>query len=192
MLDIPLYVIPGNRDGREGMRRGFANHDYLPGGDGFLSYVLEDYPVRIVALDSIDVGSPMGQVCETRLVWLDRTLARQPDRPTILAMHHPPFDVAADHPFAFHDRVNADALSNVVSRHAQVVRVLCGHVHRPVQAAWGGTIGSTAPCVAGDLRKGPGLRGTDGQPVNGSPVYELHTVDPHGHLESAVQVVRAA
>jgi 3',5'-cyclic AMP phosphodiesterase CpdA len=191
-LDIPLFVLPGNRDGREGMRLAFADHDYLPGGEGFLNYAIEDHPVRIVALDSIDVGSPMGLVCDTRLAWLDATLASSPRKPTILAMHHPPFDVAADHPFAFHDRANADALSDVVSRHRQVVRVLCGHVHRPRQVAWGGTIGSTTPCVAGDLRKGPDLEGTDGRPVNGTPVYETHTVHPQGMLESALQVVRAA
>lgn len=191
-LGVPLYVVPGNRDGRDAMRRAFADHGYLPGGDGFLSYVVEDYPVRIVALDSLDAGSPMGEVCETRLAWLQRTLAREPARPTILAMHHPPFEVATDHPFAFHARADAEALSRVVSRHAQVVRVLCGHVHRPGTVAWGGTVGSTAPCVAGDLRKGPLLRSPDGAPVHEAPVYELHTVDAKGRLASAMQVVRAA
>jgi 3',5'-cyclic AMP phosphodiesterase CpdA len=189
-LDIPLYIIPGNRDGRDGMRRAFADHDYLPRDAGFLSYAFEDYPVRLVALDSIDEESPMGQICETRLAWLNTTLARQPDKPTLLIMHHPPFDVAADHPFAFEDRASANALSSVVSKHRQVVRVLCGHVHRSAQVAWGGTIGSTTPCVAGDLRKGPGLEGGDGQPVNGCAVYEIHTLLPEGRLESTLRVLR--
>ena len=191
-LDIPLYVIPGNRDGRGGMRRAFADHDYLPRGGGFMSYTLEHYPVRLVALDSLEAGSPMGHVCEARLAWLDTALASQADRPTILIMHHPPFEVAADHPFAFHDKASADALSTVVSEHRQVIRVLCGHVHRPGQVSWGGTIASTTPCVAGDLRKGPDLQGADGQPVDGSPVYEIHTVRPDGRIESTLQVVRTA
>lgn len=189
-LDIPWYVIPGNRDGRDGLRRAFADHDYLPGDDGFLSYTLEDYPVRVVALDSIDARSPMGNVCEARLAWLDTALASEPEKPTILVMHHPPFDVAADHPFSFHDKGETDALSAVVIGHRQVVRVLCGHVHRPVRTPWGGTIGSTMPSVAADLRKGPALEAADGLPVGDSPVYAIHTIGHGGRLESALQVVR--
>ena len=63
-------------------------------------------------------------------------------------------------------------------------------VHRPGQVSWGGTVGSTTPCVAGDLRKGPGLQDTDGQPVNGAAVYEIHTMHPQGRLDSALRVVR--
>jgi 3',5'-cyclic AMP phosphodiesterase CpdA len=173
------------------MRQGFADHGYLPRG-GFLNYVIDEHPIRIVALDSIDVGSPMGVVCDARLAWLDSALASAPEKPTVLAMHHPPFVVAADHPFAFQDHANADALSDVVSRHRQVVRVLCGHVHRPRQVPWGGTIGSTSPCVAGDLRKGPMLEGLDGRPVDGSPVYDAHTVHASGRIDTALQIVNVS
>ena len=188
-LDIPLLVIPGNRDGRDEMRRAFSDHHYMPRNGSFISYTVNEFPMRIVALDSIDAHSPMGQVCVSRLDWLAETLASEPDKPTILVMHHPPFAVAADHPFAFHDVSNADALADVVSQHGQVVRVLCGHVHRPHETAWGGTIGSTMPSVAGDLRKGPGLRGRDGQLVNGCAVYAIHTFGEQGDCHSELAVV---
>ena len=32
----------------------------------------------------------------------------------------------------------------MVARHAQVQWVACGHIHRPIQVAWGGTIASRA------------------------------------------------
>ena len=67
--------------------------------------------------------------------------------------------------------------------------MLCGHIHRPGRVAWGGTVGSTAPCVAGDLRKGPSLVAANGQPVNGSPVYEVHSVTSEGPIESTLRVV---
>lgn len=189
-LDIPLYVIPGNRDARAGMRRAFADGGYLPQDGEFLNYTVEHHPVRLVALDSTDGQSPMGIVCEARRAWLCAELERQPNKPTVLVMHHPPFPVAADHPFAFNDQANADALAAVVSKHRQVVRLLCGHVHRPAEVAWGGTIGSTLPCVAGDLRKGPGLESEDGRPVDDSPVYAIHTVRSDGAFESTLRILR--
>ena len=43
---------------------------------------------------------------------------------------------------------NADSFGEVVARHRQVERILCGHVHRPVQVRWYGTIASIAPSPA--------------------------------------------
>ena len=34
------------------------------------------------------------------------------------------------------------------ARHAQVEWVACGHIHRPIQVAWGGTIACTAPSTS--------------------------------------------
>jgi 3',5'-cyclic AMP phosphodiesterase CpdA len=42
----------------------------------------------------------------------------------------------------------ADAMAAVVRRHPQVERVLCGHLHRSIQARWAGTVASTAPSTA--------------------------------------------
>ena len=36
----------------------------------------------------------------------------------------------------------------MVARHAQVEWVACGHIHRPIQVAWGGTIACTAPSTS--------------------------------------------
>jgi 3',5'-cyclic AMP phosphodiesterase CpdA len=43
---------------------------------------------------------------------------------------------------------NPEALAQVVSKHAQIERILCGHLHRPIQARVGGTVASTAPSTA--------------------------------------------
>ena len=39
-------------------------------------------------------------------------------------------------------------MAAVVERHPHVVRVLCGHVHRPIQAQWAGTLVAIAPGTA--------------------------------------------
>jgi hypothetical protein len=51
---------------------------------------------------------------------------------------------------------NADAMGEVIRRHTQVVCIACGHLHRPIQVRWNGTVAMTAPSpahqVALDLR----------------------------------------
>ena len=43
-LQAPAYLIPGNHDNRENLRRAYADHAYLPKA-GFLHYVVEGHPV---------------------------------------------------------------------------------------------------------------------------------------------------
>src|SRR5688572_5629601 len=50
-LRMPVFLIPGNVDSRDLLRATFAADGYLP-KDGFLQYVIDDYPVRIIALDT--------------------------------------------------------------------------------------------------------------------------------------------
>ena len=146
-LAMPVYLIPGNHDDRALMRRVFADHDYLPRGGGFLHYAVEDYPVRLIALDTLIPGEPGGRLCSERLAWLAERLREAPDRPTVIVMHHPPFETGIVHM----DGMNCEggeALGALVACHPQVERVLCGHVHRPVQMRWNGTIVSIAPSIA--------------------------------------------
>src|SRR5579875_2480416 len=49
-LDLPVFTIPGNHDKREVML------EHLPGThrrDGFVQYAIEDFPARIVMLDTL-------------------------------------------------------------------------------------------------------------------------------------------
>jgi 3',5'-cyclic AMP phosphodiesterase CpdA len=142
-LAMPYFVIPGNHDSRSELREAFRGHAYLPGGE-FLHYVVEDYPVRLVGLDSIVPGAPHGEMCEHRLAWLDARLAERPERPTVIFMHHPPFLTGIVHMDAMNCR-NGDALGAVVARHPQVQRLICGHVHRAVELSWYGTTASIGP-----------------------------------------------
>jgi 3',5'-cyclic AMP phosphodiesterase CpdA len=42
----------------------------------------------------------------------------------------------------------APELAAIVATHPQVERVLCGHLHRPIQARFAGTLASTCPSPA--------------------------------------------
>ena len=154
-LTMPLYLIPGNHDLRENMRAAFADHAYLPVDGEFLHYVVDDYPVRLIGLDTVVPGENGGLMCAQRLAWLDARLCEATERPTLLFMHHPPFATGITH-MDVQRCEGAEALGALVERHRQVFRILCGHVHRAVQLQWHGVTASIAPSsshsVALDVR----------------------------------------
>lgn len=148
-LAMPAYVVPGNHDGREALRAAFAHRGYLPAG-GFLHYTIEEWPVRLIGLDTHVPGSPGGELCGERLDWLDARLGEAPERPTLLFMHHPPFVTG----LRAMDAMGLDGkaeLGTVIARHPQVEGVLCGHVHRPMTRRFGGTVATTCPATAHQL-----------------------------------------
>ena len=170
-LAMPVFVIPGNHDAREPLRAAFAADGYLP-AEGFLQFTIEDYPVRLVALDTLIPGEAGGLLCSERLAWLDYALASAPARPVLLMMHHPPFPTGIERM----DRAglqNSEALAAVVARHPQVERILCGHLHRAIDRRFAGTVAGTAPSTAAQLR----LSLTPDAPLRfmfEPPGYQLH------------------
>ncbi len=169
---LPLYLIPGNHDEREALRRSFPTHTYLRQWQPFAQYAIDDYPVRIVALDTVVPGKGGGLLCAERLDWLDRTLAAAPAKPTVIIMHHPPFVTGIGHM----DRVGlqgSDALETVVKRHPQVERLLCGHLHRSIQARFAGTSASTCPSPAHQIALDLATPSPDNF-VMEPPGYQLH------------------
>jgi Icc protein len=124
----------------------FADQPYLP-REGFLHFVVEGWPVRLIGLDTLVPGSGSGLLCEERLGWLAARLDEARDRPTVIFMHHPPFATGIVHMDAL-GLAGAEGLAAIVARHPQVERVLCGHLHRPIQVRWAGTLASTAPSTA--------------------------------------------
>ncbi len=145
-LAMPLYVIPGNHDSREHLTRAFADRGYLP-REGFLHYTVEDWPVRLIGLDTHIPDQPGGRLCAERLAWLEARLHEAPARPTVVFMHHPPFATGIQAMDAM-GLTGSDELAAVIGRHPQVERLLCGHVHRPMTRRFAGTIASTGPATA--------------------------------------------
>ncbi|MCZ6730541.1 MAG: phosphodiesterase [SAR324 cluster bacterium] len=146
-LRMPCYLLTGNHDDRAGIREAFPGHTYLPQEDEFLHYVVEQGPLRFICLDTLVPGEPWGLMCRERLDWLAERLAEAPSQPTVILMHHPPVSIG----IAFmdgHGLDGADAMAEVVAAHSQVQRVLCGHIHRPIQALWAKTMVSVAPSPA--------------------------------------------
>ena len=146
-LECPYFVIPGNHDDAATMRQAFGDHDYMPEGGDFLHYAIDAYPVRLVGLDSTVPGQPGGLLCADRLEWLDACLSAQPDAPSLLFMHHPPFETGIGH-MDVQNLANAGEFIRLLSRHSQVRHVACGHVHRAIDTVIGGVAISIGPNAA--------------------------------------------
>ncbi|MBE0594251.1 MAG: phosphodiesterase [Gemmatimonadales bacterium] len=146
-LGIPFYLMPGNHDERDGLRRAFPSHGYLRQRGDTIDYVIDDWPLRLVALDTVVPMRSGGCLRPHQLEWLDAVLSAAPARPTLLALHHPPFSTGIGHmdDIGLEDPAGLEA---VVRRHPQVELVTCGHLHRPIQRRFGGTIASTCPSPA--------------------------------------------
>ncbi len=182
-LAAPLFLIPGNRDRHDALRAAFDHLSYLPRNGDFLHYTVEDHPIRLVALDSVAASERKGVFCARRLAWLEETLAREPDRPTVLLIHHPPFDIGRHYVGGYRNPQDAENLAAVVSRHPQVERLLCGHVHCLHREPWGGTVATTMPSVAVDLRNGVDAA------IEAAPLYLLHVASGEGGLVSHTRIV---
>ena len=175
----PVLMIPGNHDTRAGLAAAFPDH--VPTA-GFQQIAAEAGDLRLLLLDTFDPGRHGGAFCEERAAWLCDRLAEAPDRPTIIAMHHPPFVSGID----WMDPDPAEPwiarFAGATSGHTQIRAVLCGHLHRAMVTGWQGAplvvCPSTAPSVA--LNLSPiDAADPDGRALirDAPPGYALHRWD---------------
>ena len=185
-LEAPLYLVPGNRDDNVALREAMGHLRYLPANGELLHYVIEDHGARLVGIDSTLAGERKGRFCTERQAWLEEILSEQPDRPTLLFIHHPPFDVDDHYVGGYRRPEEAAALAGIIQRHAQVRALICGHVHWPIQDEWSGVPVRVMPSVAVDLRKG-----VDESIAKGRPIYFLHSLSADGRLDSEPRTASA-
>src|SRR5262249_22179824 len=138
-LPMPFFLMPGNHDDPAALRAAFPSHAYLRQREAHVDYAIDDFELRIVALDSTVPRESGGRLDAEQLSWLDDTLGAQPRKPTVVALHHPPFWTGIGHMDAI-GLANARSLEQVIARHPQVERVVSGHLHRAIVARFGGTI----------------------------------------------------
>jgi 3',5'-cyclic-AMP phosphodiesterase len=166
-LEVPILLIPGNHDDREAFRAAFSDRAWMP-GSGPIDYVIDDYPVRLIGLDTTEPGRHDGTLDDGQLAWLDATLAAEPGRPTLVFLHHPPF-LSGLWMFDEIRLSGAPGLRAVVARHPHVVQIVAGHVHRCISTNWGATVLTTAPSTTHqsrcDLHPDEGAGITDDQPM---------------------------
>lgn len=181
-LELPVYVLPGNHDERAAMRQAFE----LPGeGAEPIQYAAELGALRLLALDTTQPGSDAGELDPERLEWLEAELSRAPERPTLVALHHPPLSIG----IAVWDEIGLAAagragLERVLAAHPQVLGTIAGHVHRALVGQLAGRPALAIPSAYEQARLAYGLEQIElcGDP----PAFAVHSL-VDGRLVSHIQ-----
>ena len=173
--NAPVYVMAGNKDDRVNLRKAFSGEAYLSVGTDFISYSVDDFPVRLVMLDTVNPGSKKGEFCTGRLEEFERLVTQDKSKPVAIFAHHPPFEIFVGPEKIHYDDVKSmEDLATAIGGVSQAVALFCGHVHRPAFGDVANVPAAVAPAVATGLRFG------DYPPrVAKLPIYFVHRYDPH-------------
>lgn len=187
-LRVPAFLVPGNHDDRAALMQLCpppAGH--LP---GFMQYVVEDFPLRLIGLDTHRPGHGGGELDRARLDWLDAQLREGPDRPTLIFMHHPPVQTGL-HVMDGLDLRGREELCHLLLEHPQVLRVVAGHLHMSLTARFAHTTVMTCPGT--DAALNPDLHQPQQLVVQRQPpMCLLHDWTPGTGLNTFTQIIAPA
>jgi len=173
---FPVYPCLGNHDDRAAFARHFPK---VPINGGFLQYCVRLDGLRVVVLDTLEIGRHGGGFCEDRARWLKAQLALDPVTPTVIVMHHPPIDAGIAWMSGGDDEPWVRRFVDAISGHRQIRAIWCGHLHRPIASSWHGITVTVCPASAAqlalDLRPIDPDRPDDRAMITGDPPgYAVH------------------
>jgi 3',5'-cyclic AMP phosphodiesterase CpdA len=177
----------GNKDNRANLREAFSACGYLAPNSDFVDYAIDDYPVRLIALDTLSSGSNKGDFCRERVRNLIDLIDAETTKPIAVFTHHPPFEVmVGPERLHFESRDVMSRLRRALQHSGRVVAVFSGHVHRAAEGHVGSIPATVMTSIATTLRKGeyPADVGT-------RPIYYLHRFDPVGGFATETRIVGA-
>ncbi|WP_189467557.1 phosphodiesterase [Litchfieldella qijiaojingensis] len=116
-MECPWFWLPGNHDHPQFMAEQREILDDIDLGDW-----------RLLVLDTQVNGQPHGELGQAQLQTLAGRL-EEDERPTLLAMHHPPLEIGSAwmDAIGLHDR---EALWQTLAAYRQVRAIVCGHIHQ--------------------------------------------------------------
>jgi 3',5'-cyclic-AMP phosphodiesterase len=182
---VPVYVLAGNKDNRANLREAFSARGYLGPDSDFIDYAIEDYPVRLIALDTLSLSSNKGDFCPERVRRLIDLIDAETTKSIAVFTHHPPFEVTVGP-----DRLHFETpeimlrLRRALQHSGRVVAVFSGHVHRAATGHVEGIPATVMPSVATTLR-----RGEYPDPMRMRPVYQIHRFDPVWGFVSETRII---
>jgi 3',5'-cyclic-AMP phosphodiesterase len=139
-LRIPVKILIGNHDRRETFLAVFPETE--TDENGFVQFHAKLGGYNLIGLDCLNSPgiegsrSGAGNLDNGRLDFLSHALAAANGLPSVIFMHHPPFDTA----FPGMDEIKLmqpDAFHQCLSGH-DVRQIICGHIHRSISVSWRG------------------------------------------------------
>jgi 3',5'-cyclic-AMP phosphodiesterase len=183
----PVYVVAGNKDDRQNLRAAFSSCGYLGRSGDFIDYAIDDYPVRLIALDTVNSASNKGDFCPKRVRRLIDLVDAETTRPIAIFTHHPPFEVMVGPELLhFETSEKMSRLCRALQHSGRVVAVFSGHVHRAAAGRVGSIPATVVPCTATTRRYGeypPHMKTR--------PVYHVHRFDPDWGFATETRIAGA-
>ncbi|MGA7388706.1 MAG: metallophosphoesterase [Pseudolabrys sp.] len=181
----PVYVLVGNKDNRANLRAAFSACGYLAPDSEFIDYAVEDFPVRLIAVDTLSTGSNKGDFCPARARRLIDLIDAETTKPIAIFAHHPPFEVTVGpDPLHFETPEIMARLRRALQHSGRVVAVFSGHVHRAAMGQVASIPATVMPCIATTLRKG-----AYPAHMKRRPVYQVHRFDPVWGFATETRIV---
>lgn len=130
----PSYLLPGNSDSPDAMRRIFDNGHYAQAACHF---AVDAGSVRLIGLDTTLAGEAAGAVAP-HLAWLRTALAAEPALPSILFLHHPVILSGIPTMDQIMCRDSGELAAFFEQASARPLAIATGHVHRPIIGMFAG------------------------------------------------------
>lgn len=181
----PVYVMVGNKDDRANLLQAFSPFGYLAPDSDFIDYAIEDFPVRLLALDTKSRDGNKGDFCSERIGRLTGMIDADTTRPIAVFTHHPPFDVMVGPvQVNFQTRDIMLDLRSALRHSGRVIAVFSGHVHRGTAGHVENIPATVMPSIATTLRKGEYA-----DHMKERPVYHIHRFDPDWGFSTQSRIV---
>lgn len=170
-MRAPIYLMPGNHDNPQIMAEFFRDTPMFPAAAPHYQYAIEDFPFRILMLNSHFDDSELPFFGPRRLEWVKQELEKS-DRPTLIAIHHPPMKTG----IGFIDMVGEQwftELGALLMQYPNVLKVICGHGHVDLNGMLGNIPVQMVGSIAHQL--------IAGRVIDIAPSFENHRVPPMLH-----------
>lgn len=187
-VKAPLLAIPGNHD-RHDLFADFLDKFREDQSAPDMSHQVLIGDWRLLLLDTVEPAQIEGSISDLTIDWLEEIFDADPDKPTLVFTHHPPFgcheDPEMDMPFG-----NDDLLTNVLAKCTGLKGLFAGHYHREIAWQWNGAQYHVAPATAGQFQHpklGGDIKGQDKWPTPG--LQHLKLTGAGGDAALAVETI---
>ncbi|QKJ88706.1 3',5'-cyclic-AMP phosphodiesterase [Paramixta manurensis] len=142
-LPAPCVWLPGNHDFQPAMFETLGNTSIADQKCVFLG---EHW--QLVLLDSQVFGVPHGMLSDYQLEWLESVLAAEPERHTLVLLHHHPLASGCSW-LDQHSLRNPHALDAILQHYPLAKTLICGHIHQELDLDWNGRrlLATPSTCV---------------------------------------------
>jgi len=126
-LQKPYYLMIGNHDHRNRLTKIISNKK-LVDKYGYINFSIDEFPIRIIAIDTVIDKTNGGEISSTTFYWLKNELDRDLKKPTIIFMHHPPINIGS---IVFDNIkcINGSKFLQLTSNYKNIIKIIFGHIH---------------------------------------------------------------